>query len=328
VDAAVVVLVATGTNDLGAAVDALDTIRRDHPGTPLLVVPLGGPAMGQRDIALFGSSAGALGALGRVVRYADWRRIARRDPERSDPSGILRARTQARELLASSTNGGWVSPGGARDLLGSYGVNLLGQVVTGPRAAASLASDLGFPVAVKLAEADVVHKTDLGLVRTALGTEAEVRAAVEEFERVLGRPATVLVQPMVRGVELALGVVRDAAFGPLVMIAAGGVAVDALDDRAFLLPPFHETDVMRVLRSLRVWPLLDGFRGSPPAASWDAAQLAAQLGRLAVDVPEIAEVDLNPVMVGPESCVVVDAKLRLAAAPEAATDLPTQLRHI
>lgn len=328
VDAVVVVLVATGTNDLCAATEALASVHRTHPGTPMLVVPLGGPALVGNDIAVFGSSAGAIGALGRVVRYAGWRRIARQEPELSDPAMARRARTDARGLLDSGTANGWVRADGARELLGSYGIDLVGQLATGPAAAAAVAKDVGFPVAVKLGDADVVHKTDLGLVRTGLRTGAEVEAAVEDFERVQGHPCAVLVQPMVAGVELAFGVVRDASFGPLVMIAAGGVAVDALDDRAFLLPPFHDSDAMRVLRSLRIWPLLDGFRGAAPAATWDAARLAARLGRLAVDVPELAEVDLNPVMVGPQSCAVVDAKVRLAPAPDTATDLPRQLRKV
>ena len=132
---------------------------------------------------------------------------------------------------------------------------------------------------------------------------------------------------MATGIEVVLGVVRDKAFGPLVMIGAGGVATDVWDDRAFLVPPFHESDAMRVLRSLRLWPLLAGFRGAPPAASADVAQLAARLGRLAVDVPEVAEIDINPVLVGPQQCVIVDAKVRLAPAAATSTDLPSQLRH-
>jgi len=328
VDAVVVVLVATGTNDLGAAMKALGAVAGNHPEKPLLAVPLGGPPLDASDIAVFRSSAAAVGALGRVVRYGNWRRIAPREPELSSPPTVLRARTTARALLASGPSSGWAPIDGVRELLGSYGIDLVGQIVTGPAAAASVAADLGFPVAVKLGDADVVHKTDRGLVRTGLGTEAEVESAVTDFERVQGRPCAVLVQPMMSGVELAFGVVRDPAFGPMVMLAAGGIAVDAWDDRAFLLPPFHESDAMRVLRSLRIWPLLDGFRGAPPAAAREAASLAARLGRLALDVPELAEVDLNPVMVGPQSCVVVDAKVRLASAPDTPTDLPSQLRHI
>jgi hypothetical protein len=128
---------------------------------------------------------------------------------------------------------------------------------------------------------------------------------------------------MADGVELALGVVRDPAFGPLVMVGAGGVSTDVWDDRAFRVPPFHESDAMR----LRLWPLLAGFRGAPAAACADVARPAVSLGRLAVDVPEVAEIDINPVVVGPQHGVIVDAKVRLAHAGASSTDLPRQLRH-
>lgn len=327
VDAVVAVLVATGTNDLDATAEALAAVQQRHPLRPLLVVPLGAGEIERSDVAVFRSSAGAIGALGRVARYTAWRRIQRQDPELTDPAIVRRTRAAARRLLESGTDTGWTSAASARQLLAAYDIDLTGRLAAGPRAAATAADDLGFPVAVKLADADVVHKTDLGLVRTGLRTPDEVEAVVDDFECRLAHECTVLVQPMVSGVELAFGVVRDPSFGPMVMIAAGGVAVDALDDRAFLLPPFHESDVLRVLRALRVWPLLDGFRGAPPAATAEAAELAVRLGRLALDVPEVTEVDLNPVMVGPERCFVVDAKVRLRPAPDAATDGPRQLRR-
>jgi hypothetical protein len=142
----------------------------------------------------------------------------------------------------------------------------------------------------------------------------------------------------VHGVEVALGVVRDPALGPLIMIAARGVATDVWNDRAFIVPPFDDTDAERVLRSLRTWPLLDGFHGAPRAATEQLAALAARVGRLAVDVPEVLELDLrrcgrrllarfNPVMVAPQGCFVVDAKLRLAPADVGHLDLPRQLRR-
>jgi acyl-CoA synthetase (NDP forming)/GNAT superfamily N-acetyltransferase len=106
VDAVVAVLVATGTNDLGAAADALATVHRSHPDTPMIVVPLGGPAVGASDIPAFGSSAGAIGALGRVARYAGWRRIERQEPEPSDPAQVRRTRSEARSMLAVGTSDG------------------------------------------------------------------------------------------------------------------------------------------------------------------------------------------------------------------------------
>ena len=120
------------------------------------------------------------------------------------------------------------------------------------------------------------------------------------------------MQPMDSGVEVALGVVREPTMGPLVMVGAGGVATDLWDDRVFLLPPFALADAERAVRGLRIWPLLEGFRGARPADGAALERLVVDLGRLAVDVPEVAELDLNPVMVGAYTCFIVDVRLRLA----------------
>ncbi|MDP2773371.1 MAG: acetate--CoA ligase family protein, partial [Nocardioides sp.] len=156
-------------------------------------------------------------------------------------------------------------------------------------AAARLATRIGFPVAVKVADPEIVHKSDRGLVRVGLGSTAEVRRAVKDFAIELGcRSAPVLVQPMASGVELALGIVRDPGFGPLVMVAAGGVATEVWDDRTFLLPPVSPRDAARVIRSLRIWPLLEGYRGTAAADVAALEQLVVSLGQLALDVPEVA----------------------------------------
>ena len=124
----------------------------------------------------------------------------------------------------------------------------------------------------------------------------------------------VLVQPIVAGTELAVGVVRDAAFGPLVMVGAGGVNTDVLLDRVYMLPPVHAGDVRRALRGLKCWPLLEGFRGSAPADVESLVDLVVAVGALADDVPEVAEIDINPLMVSPAGCALVDVKLRLQRA--------------
>jgi len=328
VDAVVAVLVATGTNDLGACWDVLSAVRQRHPDRPVVAVALGGTVSANASTTMFRSAAAAMGALGRAASYAEWRRTTVVAAEPTDAGTVRAARDLADRLLSGNQHDGWIAPEQARDLLATYGVEIVGRVVRGADRAAEAAADLGLPAAVKLAEADVVHKTEHGLVRTGLVAPDDVRAVVAGFETTYGADCAVLVQPMVSGVELALGVIRDRAMGPMVMVAAGGVATDVWDDHAFLLPPFDDGEALRALRSLRTWPLLDGFRGSSPAAVDDIARLVGALGRLAVDVPEVAELDLNPVMVGPDGCHVVDAKLRLALADVASRDLPRQLRPV
>ena len=216
------------------------------------------------------------------------------------PRPVLAARQWCRsELQDAPTEGRWLAASEARHLLGPYGLRLLGRLATGADGAAEEAARIGFPVAIKVADAGGAHKSERRLVRTGLTSAAAVRLAVSGFEVDLGRAAgEVLVQPMESGVEMALGVVRDPTMGPLVMVAAGGVATDLWADRAFLLPPISLADAKHAVRGLRIWPLLEGYRGGRAADVADLERLVVDLGRLAVEVPEIAELDLNPVIVG------------------------------
>jgi 6,7-dimethyl-8-ribityllumazine synthase len=175
----------------------------------------------------------------------------------------------------------------------------------------------------KAADPTVVHKTDRGLVKVGLESEQDVRETVAAMVAELGEgPAghdALLVQPQIDsgGVELAFGVVRDPSFGPLVMVAAGGVAIDVWADRVFLMPPFSRGEAARALRRLRIWPLLAGHRGSAAADIDGLEKLLLGLGSLSIEVPELAELDLNPVIAlpadSPRAIACVDIKLRLAA---------------
>ncbi len=178
-------------------------------------------------------------------------------------------------------------------------------------------------MAVKAGDPQLVHKSDVGAVKVGLLDAAAVRAAYREIAAALGRSEPlVLVQPMATGnVELVAGIVHDQLFGSLVMAGLGGVHTDLFADRVFRLVPMTDRDAGRMWRSLRAAPLLTGYRGAPQANTAAVEDLLLRLGRLAEELPEVAELDLNPILVGPEGAVVVDAKLRLAevgAEPDAA----------
>ncbi len=326
VDAVLVVLAATDTNDVAAALGQLADVRSQHLGRPLIVVLVGddgaelGTEVAER-LTIMASGRAAAAALGRVAAYAEWRRNPPDPAPPGDPARAHGARVEAAGLLRAVGPDGWVDSAAASRMLDRYGVRLLGEVVPADRAAAT-AARMGFPVAVKAAAAGVVHRTERGLVATGLLNGDEVAAAVAGFGPASAGP--VLVQPMVSGVEVALGVVRDPSFGPLVMIAEGGTATDLSDDRVLLMPPFSVNEAMAALRQMRLWPLLAGFRGAPPAAAGRLATTAVALGTFAVEVPELAELDLNPVVVGTDELAVVDLKLRLA--PGVPVDQPRQLR--
>lgn len=332
VDALIVLLVASPVGDALGAAELLPEVRRRYPEKPVLLVPLGGlhvePA-GLDGVTAYRTAGSALRALMRAAGYAEWRR----EPHRPDPPGdserAFRARAVAQEITGSlevTENGGWLAAGTARSLLEEYGLAPEGRLVVGVRASVAAAESMGFPVAVKVAGHGIVHRTDLGLVRVGLRSAREVARTVAAFKAELDSPLEVLVQSVAQGTEIALGVVRDPRFGPLVMVGAGGVASELWDDRAFLLPPVSGRDAARAIRSLRVWPLLRGYRGAPARDVTALEDVLVRLGRLAEDVPAIAEMELDPVIVGRDGCHLVDVKVRLADQPVLDAGVPRRLR--
>ena len=221
-----------------------------------------------------------------------------------------------REVLAT---GGHPGEAAVLRMLTDYGV---------PAARSAAAADLneildaagriGYPVALKTAAAS--HKTELGGVVLNLADEETLAAAYRGMSSRLGSAVTVqeMVEP---GVEVALGVVRDPQFGPLVMIAAGGVMIEIFHDRRLALPPLDESHARRLIDRLGIRPLLEGVRGAPPA---DVAALAAALSRfslLAHDLGDlIGAVDVNPLIAGPDGCVAVDALVEPSSPVQPAMD--------
>lgn len=333
VDAVLVILVATSVVDPQGLLNSVAAVAASSDGSlglPLVLVPMGGldvtPGT-HPGVTFLPSMPAAAGALARARTYAAWLGEPREPLAPTDEDRAARTRQRARELLAVSRTGGWLAAAEVGDLLAPYGLAPDGDLAASAATAADVAARIGFPVAVKVADPEVLHKTDRGLVHVDLRTAEEVVAAVQRLEvEMHAAPVPVLVQPMARGVELALGIVRDPGFGPLVMVAAGGVATDVWDDRAFLLPPVGPRDAARVVRSLRISPLLDGYRGEPPADVAALERLVVSLGQLAVDVAEVAELDLNPVVVSPDGAVLVDVKVRLKEAVPGEAGRPRQLR--
>ncbi|MFC5821720.1 bifunctional acetate--CoA ligase family protein/GNAT family N-acetyltransferase [Nonomuraea harbinensis] len=267
----------------------------------------------------------AIAALARAVRYAEWRQDLTEPadvPVQVDDRG---ARAIVEAELAASPEGRWLSPATAPRLLRCYGVTLVESVqVDGPDTAAAAARRLGLPVALKAV--GPVHKSDVGGVRLDLRTEDEVRRAYREMAARLGAEMTgAIVQPMLAGgVEMIVGGVNYPAFGPLVMAGMGGKMADLLADRAFRVPPV--TDAERMLGELRCAPLLHGYRGMPAV---DVEALTGQIrrvGRLLDDLPQVAELDLNPVIASPDGAVTVDARIRVSLCEPPPSPLLRRLR--
>jgi len=205
-------------------------------------------------------------------------------------------------------------------LLAAYGIPAVsGEVAPTPAAAAAAAARLGGPVALKLVSPDIVHKTDVGGVRLGLASAEVGAAAAAMLDRARAvQPAAVigglLVQAMAPpGKELLLGVLRDAQFGPLVVVGFGGIYVEILRDTAARLAPVGAADALAMLDELRMAPALRGARGEPPVDRGAVAEVITRFARVAVDWPELAEIELNPLIVGPAGAVAVDARGRLDA---------------
>jgi len=204
-------------------------------------------------------------------------------------------------------------------LLTCYGIPALEQrVVKTPEDAAAAASALGAPVALKAVAPGVVHKTEAGGVRLRL-TAAEVQGAAEEMARAFertGHPLTgYVVQRMApAGVEMIVGVVHDPQFGPVLACGAGGVTVELLKDVAVRLTPLTERDAAEMIRELRTYPLLTGYRGAAPLDVRALEETVLRVGAMVEDLPQIAELDCNPVLVHPRGASVIDARVRVAPA--------------
>jgi acetate---CoA ligase (ADP-forming) len=191
-------------------------------------------------------------------------------------------------------------------MLSDYGIPAaVSEEASSPDQAVAAADRIGWPVAVKTAEA--LHKSDVDGVRLGLDGPDAVRHAYRDLSSRLGPRVTVAAMAP-PGVELALGVVRDPQFGPLVLVAAGGVLVEVVRDRRTALPPLDEPRAGRMVDRLAVRPLLDGVRGRPPADLGSIARALVRLSTLALDLGDLIEaLDVNPLMCGPDGCVAVDA---------------------
>ena len=203
-----------------------------------------------------------------------------------------------------------------------------------PDEAAAVASELGCPVALKIASPDIPHKTDVGGVALGVASPAEVaRVTALMLHRVrTRRPEArihgVLVQAMAPpGKELLLGAVRDPQFGPLVMVGFGGIYVETLRDTAARLAPVSPNDALRMLEELKMAAILRGLRGEPPVDRTALAETISRLGQLAVECPDLADIELNPLVATHTGVVAVDARATLhrpvsTAAPVIAPPSP------
>ncbi len=184
--------------------------------------------------------------------------------------------------------------------------------------AVSISQKIGFPVALKIASPDVVHKTDSGGVKLSINSVAEVKKAYDEILKKVKRqyPDAVIhgvsVQKMVRpGTEVIMGTSKDPQFGPVIMFGLGGIFVELLKDVSFRVIPVEQRDAQEMIEEIKGYPLLQGFRGKEPASISALVEIILNISRLVKENPQIKELELNPVFAYRKKAVAVDARIIL-----------------
>ena len=263
-------------------------------------------------------------ALSRVSTYGEWLKVADSPVAEVSVNHELISHTveACRHAVATEQEPVWLDASDIPRLLAAYGINTpTSALATSPEKAAELAQEMGFPVALKVVSDRVIHKTDLGGVILDRRDPDEVKRG---FDSILARAwkadladsvQGVMVQKFVKeGIEAVVGVTHDPLFGPLIMFGLGGAYVELVKDVVFRLHPLSEHDIETMIWSVRTSTLLQGYRGQPPGDVDAVKDLLSRVSQLVSDIPELLEMDLNPVKIlAPgEGCVAVDARVRLA----------------
>ncbi|HLZ35548.1 MAG TPA: acetate--CoA ligase family protein [Nitrospira sp.] len=260
--------------------------------------------------------------LARTVTYDTWRRQSAGEvPDYTDVD-LSKARSICARALAER-GPGWLGTSETHAMLTAMKLPLAqGSVAATAEEAVTLARGIGFPVAVKLASHRIVHKTEMGGVRLNLADEKAVRAAFESIRSRLVQDQKpdamegVLVQPMLSGgVDVMVGMSRDPLFGPLIAFGLGGIHVEILGDVQFRVVPLTDRDASEMVREIKGYRLLQGYRGRPAADIKAIENVLLRVSHLVENVPEISELDLNPVFAlsDAQGCRIVDARIRIEA---------------
>jgi acetyltransferase len=324
VDAALVVLSPQPATDSTGTARAVIEARAESR-KPVLAVWMGGRRvreavrlLGDAGVAVWRYPERAVVAFMELVRYARNRDVLYETP-RQLPMDHLPARGGSRKAIerACAEHGAVLPEAPTKELLAAYGID---GTVPHPAATAdeavAVAERIGYPVVLKLHSPDVTHRTDVRGVETGLLRPESVRAAFGRIERALelfapgARMDGVTVQRMADapGYELILGSRTDPVFGAVLIAGAGGVEAEMLGDTALGLPPLNERLARRMLERLRVWPLLVGHRGRPPVDLDALLETLMRFSHLVAEHPELAEVEVNPLLAGPAGTVALDAR--------------------
>jgi acyl-CoA synthetase (NDP forming)/RimJ/RimL family protein N-acetyltransferase len=316
------------TNDILSAIAAGVVADRTRGGAkkPVLVCTMATPDMpplraGAETLPVYEFPERAARALGKAAAYAQWRAAS---PGAYVSVGNMRIR-EARDLcrgIVQARGETWLTPDELHQLLQEADLRLApGVMAHSADEAAALARVFGFPVVAKMVASQAVHKTELGGVKLHLSSEQAVRAAygelTERARTTIGPLDGVLIQPMLTGgAEILIGLSHDPVFGPLVAFGLGGIHVELFRDVAFRIAPLTDRDADEMIRSIRGFALLEGYRNQPPVDLRAIRDVLLTISYLGSEIPELVELEFNPViaLATGRGCQIVDVRARVAPA--------------
>lgn len=347
VDAALVILTPQAMTQATETAQQVITAKR-RSSKPLVTVWMGGPSVAaarslfhQANVPTYSTPEQAVRAVQHLVSFAQRRSLLTETP-RDVGSNQPVDRDLVRKLLARPTNvtsESWLlAEPESKALLAAYGIPVVTPLPAATaEQAVGIARQMGYPVVLKLLSPDITHKTDVGGVKLNLKSDREV---IEAYEQILqtarlrvpeARLEGVSVQPMIttsRGFELIVGTKRDPIFGPVILVGRGGVTAEVDRDRALELPPLNERLARRMLESLRSWPLLLGYRGRPGANVDRLIETLIRFSYLVADVPEIDELDINPLLATVDGVQALDARVVIRPPAQVSSEQLRPFAHL
>ena len=222
---------------------------------------------------------------------------------------IQKAKKEERSLLETE----------AKELLREYGIPVPDfKLIKSEEEITGLAKEINFPIVMKIVSPDIIHKTDAGGVKIGIKDEMEARSAYQEiiFEakkyNKKAKISGVIVYPMIpQGTEIIIGIMKDPHFGPVIMFGLGGIFVEVLKDISFRILPIEERDAREMITEIKGYEILKGVRGEGPKDIKAIKNILLKISQLALENPEISEIDLNPVFVFEKGLHAIDARMIL-----------------
>lgn len=325
VDAVLVILTPQAMTNVKAAAMAVAELQASSP-KPILASWLGGEQMQQgvqifieNKLAHYNTPEQAVRAFMTLVEYSRNLESLYETPRDIPLNFTINRGKIKKEFEKYLTEGTTLDEVVSKRLISLYGIPVA-MPVTAKNAdeAVRLANKISYPVVFKVNSPDISHKSDSGGVILNIGSDSEAR---DSYDRIISgssvaRPGALIegvtVQPMIKledSLELILGIKYDPVFGTMLLVGAGGLTAELLKDSNLGFPPLNESLVRRMLEQLKIWPLLSGYRGKKPVNTDRLAEIIIRLSYLAADFPEIAELDINPLICSGDNIIAVDARI-------------------